>query len=66
VEVEDDYIRSTLAATKGNKAEAARILGISRKNLYERLARMGKAGAGDQESGVGDQRPEVTNADAGE
>ena len=42
VEVEDDYIRETLAATKGNKAAAARILGISRKNLYERLARMEK------------------------
>ena len=42
LEVEDDYIRETLAAVKGNKAEAARILGISRKNLYERLARMEK------------------------
>lgn len=38
-EVEIDYIRDVLAATKGNKTEAARILGISRKNLYERLAR---------------------------
>lgn len=38
-EIEADYIRDTLAATKGNKAQAARILGISRKNLYERLAR---------------------------
>jgi DNA-binding NtrC family response regulator len=44
-EVEADYVTETLAATKGNKAEAARILGISRKNLYERLARRkGKAG----------------------
>jgi transcriptional regulator with PAS, ATPase and Fis domain len=40
--VEDDYIREILLATKGNKTEAARILGISRKNLYERLARMEK------------------------
>jgi DNA-binding NtrC family response regulator len=38
-EVEADYIREVLAATDGNKAAAARILGISRKNLYERLAR---------------------------
>jgi DNA-binding NtrC family response regulator len=59
VQVEDDYIRETLAAVKGNKAEAARILGISRKNLYERLARMEKAE-------VRDQKSEVTNADAGE
>lgn len=38
-EVEADYIRETLARARGNKTEAARILGISRKNLYERLAR---------------------------
>ena len=65
IEVEDDYIRETLAATRGNKAEAARILGISRKNLYERLARM-ERGVGSQGSEVGDQRSEVTNADTGE
>ena len=41
-EVEADYITETLSATKGNKTEAARILGISRKNLYERLARESK------------------------
>ena len=41
-EVEADYIREVLAAAKGNKTEAARILGISRKNLYERLARESK------------------------
>jgi transcriptional regulator with PAS, ATPase and Fis domain len=38
-EIETEYIHEILAATKGNKTEAARILGISRKNLYERLAR---------------------------
>jgi two-component system, NtrC family, response regulator AtoC len=38
-ELEADYIGETLAATGGNKSEAARILGISRKNLYEKLAR---------------------------
>lgn len=38
-EVEAAYIQETLAATKGNKAQAARFLGISRKNLYEKLAR---------------------------
>jgi transcriptional regulator with PAS, ATPase and Fis domain len=41
-EIEADYVREVLAATNGNKAEAARILGISRKNLYERLARKSK------------------------
>jgi DNA-binding NtrC family response regulator len=38
-ELEADYIVETLAATRGNKSEAARLLGISRKNLYEKLAR---------------------------
>jgi DNA-binding NtrC family response regulator len=39
-EVEADYILTILAESRGNKALAARILGISRKNLYERLRRM--------------------------
>jgi DNA-binding NtrC family response regulator len=38
-EVEAEHINETLAATGGNKSQAARILGISRKNLYEKLAR---------------------------
>lgn len=38
-DLEAEYVRETLLTTKGNKTEAARILGISRKNLYERLAR---------------------------
>jgi DNA-binding NtrC family response regulator len=37
--VEAEYVAEILAAAKGNKTEAARILGISRKNLYEKLAR---------------------------
>ena len=53
-EVETEYIREMLTATKGNKAEAARILGISRKNLYERLAREKKE--------VGAQKSEVSPA----
>ena len=38
-EVEAEHVASILAVTKGNKTEAAKILGISRKNLYEKLAR---------------------------
>jgi DNA-binding NtrC family response regulator len=38
-EVEAEYVVEILAGTNGNKTEAARILGISRKNLYEKLAR---------------------------
>jgi transcriptional regulator with PAS, ATPase and Fis domain len=37
--LEAEYIREILASTGGNKSEAARVLGISRKNLYEKLAR---------------------------
>ncbi|HEY6660832.1 MAG TPA: helix-turn-helix domain-containing protein [Pyrinomonadaceae bacterium] len=40
-QLEAAYIAQTLAATGGNKAECARILGISTKNLYEKLARYG-------------------------
>lgn len=45
-EVEADYISETLLAVGGNKSEAARLLGISRKNLYERLARDSKRDEG--------------------
>ena len=41
-EVEAEYVTEVLAAVKGNKTEAARTLGISRKNLYEKLARFKK------------------------
>ena len=41
-EIEAEYVVEILAAARGNKTEAARILGISRKNLYEKLARQRK------------------------
>jgi len=41
-EVEAEYVDEILASTGGNKTDAAGILGISRKNLYERLARKKK------------------------
>jgi two-component system response regulator AtoC len=41
-ELEAEYILETLKACRGNKSEAARLLGISRKNLYEKLARYKK------------------------
>ena len=40
-ELEASYIKEILVATQGNKTECARILGISRKNLYEKIARYG-------------------------
>lgn len=38
-EMEASYIAEILAATRGNKTACARVLGISRKNLYEKIAR---------------------------
>ena len=38
-ELEAGYIVEVLTATRGNKSAAARVLGISRKNLYEKIAR---------------------------
>lgn len=38
-QLEAIYIADILASTGGNKTETARILGISRKNLYEKIAR---------------------------
>jgi len=38
-EVESQYIRSVLESVSGNKSQAARILGIDRKTLREKLAR---------------------------
>jgi DNA-binding NtrC family response regulator len=39
-DLEAQHIHQTLLFTKGNKTKAAQLLGISRKNLYEKLARL--------------------------
>ena len=54
-QLEAEYIREVLEAARGNKSEAARVLGISRKNLYERLARQGEGGKGKRERGMGEE-----------
>jgi len=38
-EIEAAYIAEMLVTTGGNKSECARVLGISRKNLYEKIAK---------------------------
>jgi two-component system response regulator HydG len=43
-DVERDHVLRTLEDCRGNKKETARILGISRKALYDKLARYGAAG----------------------
>ncbi|HYX41644.1 MAG TPA: helix-turn-helix domain-containing protein, partial [Pyrinomonadaceae bacterium] len=43
-ELEAGYIVEVLTALRGNKSAAARVLGISRKNLYEKIARYGLEG----------------------
>ena len=40
-QLEKQAIRDTLAATAGNKAEAARRLGISEKGFYNKIKRFG-------------------------
>ncbi|HWU85733.1 MAG TPA: sigma-54 dependent transcriptional regulator [Kofleriaceae bacterium] len=38
---EREYLRHALEATHGNKTQAARLLGMSRKHLWEKLRRLG-------------------------
>lgn len=50
-EVEAEYVAEILAAARGNKTEAARLLGISRKSLHERLARKERMKDEDEDEG---------------
>jgi two-component system response regulator AtoC len=48
--VEERYVRRVLEAVGGNKARAAKALGIERKTLYRKLERWGMGGESDDES----------------
>ena len=50
-EVEKRAILETLASSGGNKSEAARRLGVTRKTLHAKLARYGLAGQEDEAAG---------------
>lgn len=45
-EMETEYIRTVLDSVGGNKSRAARLLGISRKNLYDRMTVSGETDKG--------------------
>ena len=50
-QLEREYIRSVLVAVRGNKREAARVLGIDRKTLYRKLEGTAGESAEKYESG---------------
>jgi DNA-binding NtrC family response regulator len=57
-ELERHYIRAVLRQTGGNKAEAARILGVDRRTLYRKIAELETESA----SGAGSAEPEDDDA----
>lgn len=60
-DVERDHIVSVLRSTHGNKAQAARVLGVSRRALYRRLERLGLSEGGDSPAAVSDDPSKVSS-----
>ncbi len=51
-DLEKDLILKAIARSQGNKSQAARLLGLTRRTLYSRLERYGLAPAGEGDEGV--------------
>ena len=51
---ERDHILSVLQQTKGNKVQAARVLGVSRKTLWKKLKHLGVSWPSGSPSGGSD------------
>lgn len=47
-QVETELIQRALQQAKGNKSQAARLLGITRPRLYRRMVQLGLAAAGEE------------------
>ena len=43
-QIEQYYVDQVLTATRGNKTQAARVLGVDRRTLYRKLDRWAAAG----------------------
>ncbi len=58
--VERELLRRAVAQAKGNKAKAARLLGMTRPRLYRRLVQLGmeKEAGSDHETGNTEQGTE--------
>ncbi len=57
-EIERELIQRAIAQAKGNKAKAARMLGLSRPRLYRRLIQLGMERAGEAEEIIFEEEPD--------
>ncbi|MEQ8821341.1 MAG: sigma-54 dependent transcriptional regulator [Sumerlaeia bacterium] len=63
-EAERELIRATLAEFNGNKAKAARVLGLGRKTLYRKREEYALEGGRGDDEGIGEEEEELAEAGA--